>query len=841
MPVPLRLALRELRGGVRGFRIFLACLALGVATIAAAGSIGSAVESGLASDARRLLGGDLDFSLIYRPIPPEARARLDEMGEVSAQRTLRVMAGNPDTERRALAELKTVDDAYPLIGQVVLDPAQPLAEALARRDGLWGAVADPALLTRLDAGVGDVLTFGQARVEVRAALVTEPDRVASVTAFGPRLMTAQPVLEESGLILPGSLITHGYRLALPPGRDPGQVRRDLEAEFPDLGWRIRGLDRAAPGLQRMMDRVTLFLTLVGLTALLVGGIGVANAVKAHLDGRAETIATLKCLGASRAQVGLTYLIQIGLLGGLGIVIGLGLGALAPLAAQGLAGDLLPVKAGFALYPGPLALAALFGALTGVTFSLLPLLRAQVMPGAALFRDAALAGGAGGHLPWPMRLAPLPFAALLAGLTVLAAPRPDFALGFVVAAVGGLVIFRLAGEAVSVLARRVSPGAGRPGLRLAVANLHRPGAATVSVLLSLGLGLTVLVTVAQIEGNLKAHLLGRLPERAPAFFFIDLQPDQMPAFRDLLETTGGVELVSQAPMIRGRVVALNGAPVEIDKVAPDARWAVRGDRGLTTAAAPPANLDLTAGQWWPEDYAGPPLISLADGIAEGLGVGVGDTIDLNILGRTLTGEIASLRRVDWSSLSMNFSFILSPGALEGAPATWIATVTADGPAAEDRLEKAVAEPFPNVSAIRVRQALESVNTILAAAGQAIRMAAAVALVAGALVLAGAIAAGHRRRLYDSVVLKVLGATRGDLTRAYALEYGLLGAIAGLLAAGLGTGAAALVTENLMSVPFTFLPTVTLTTVAGAGLLTLAVGFAGTFRALNQPAAPLLKNE
>ncbi|MCA1941379.1 MAG: FtsX-like permease family protein, partial [Caenispirillum bisanense] len=381
LPVAWRFALRELRGGLKGFRIFLACLALGVAAIAAAGSMNRAVTTGLAEDARVLLGGDIEIELNYRPPTDEQFALMERYGRVS--RTVEMRAMGRSADDGTLVQIKAVDAVYPLYGAVELDPAQPLAEALAERDGRWGVAVDPALLVRLDLAVGDTLRIGDTDYAIRATVAREPDRANTVFAFGPRVMMSRDALQASGLVQPGALVEYETRIATD---NPDALRAELLQRFPDTGWQIRGLDRAAPGLERFLGNITLFLTLVGLTALLVGGIGVANAVKAFLDTRIQTIATLKCLGASAERIFHIYLIQISLIAALGIALGLALGAAVPFVAAGFLSDLLPVEARTALYAGPLLQAAGFGILTALVFALWPLSRARRVPAAALFRS-----------------------------------------------------------------------------------------------------------------------------------------------------------------------------------------------------------------------------------------------------------------------------------------------------------------------------------------------------------------------------------------------------------------------------------------------------------------------
>ncbi|MBB4266063.1 ABC transporter permease [Roseospira visakhapatnamensis] len=847
MPLSLRLALRELRGGLSGLRVLLACLALGVFAIAAAGSLTRAIQAGLEADAQALLGGDLVVERRYQPPDAAEQAALEALATPARVATLRAMAVAPgEAGARALVDLKAVGDGYPLYGTVTLTGGGPLAEALARRDSTWGAVAAPNLLDRLGLAVGDRLRLGSLTLEVRDTLAREPDRTTSLFSLGPRLMISLAALPDTGLVRPGSLVTWETRLRADQGVPPARIRARLTETFPEAGWRLRGTDQAAAGLTRFLETLTLFLTLVGLTALLVGGIGVANATGAWLRRRMTTIATLKCLGAPAALIFRVYLIQIGVLALLGIGVGVAGGAVTPWLVQTLAADLLPVRTQAAIYPGPLLLAATFGALTALVFALWPLARARDIPALALVKGADTATDPARR--WPRRRDLLGLAVALAALvilTVASADDPRFALGFTGGAAVAMGVFALAAVLVRRLARAAGPLAqGRPGLRLALANLHRPGAATGPVVLSLGLGLSVLVIVALIQGNLAHQIDERLPDRAPSFFFIDLQPDQVDPFRAVLAETGGAAVAETAfaDMVRGRITALNGVPVAEATVDPDVAWALRGDRGFTTAATPPEGTTLVRGTWWPEDHAGPARVSLPDDLAAGLGLDIGDTLTVNILGREITGTLANTRRVDWGSLRINFTFVVSPDALAGAPRSWIATVRLDGDAAtETAVERAVTDALPNVSAIRVKNALESVRVILDGAARAITASAAVTLLAGGLVLAGAMAAGHGRRVYESVVLKVLGATRGALLRGYLLEYGLLGLATGAIAAAVGTAGAWAVVVFVMDTDWVFLPDVLILTLVACVLVTLTAGYLGTWRALSGKAGPWLRNE
>lgn len=832
-------ARRELRGGLRGFGIFLACLGLGVAAIAGVGSLAAAVEGGLKADGRTLLGGDVSIRFTHRPATHEQLSWIeDNAARVSTVVEMRANAFTVDGGAFRLVELKAVDDVYPLFGSLSLSGEQYLQNSLSQIDDVWGSAAQVGLLERLGLSVGDQVRVGDLTVEIRSAIEREPDRGTQAFNFGPRLMISAHAMKETGLIQPGSIIRYFYRVDLPDGVTASVFRDAAAAAFPDAGWRIRDLENAAPNIQRFVDRVSSFMTIVGLTALLVGGVGVSNAVRHYLQGKIRTIATLKCLGAPARLILMVYLIQVGLISLIGIAVGLGVGLAVPLLAIDMLGDRLPVAAQHGLYWQPLALAALFGVLVTLVFSLWPLARARQIPGMALFREqvAPISGFPG----WGTLLVISALALLLAVVAVVTSAQPWLASGFVLGAAAALGIFSLIGHAVIFFSRRL-PRARNAKLRLAIANLHRPGGATGGVIMSLGMGLTVLVGVAMLEYNLKNQLDGALRGEIPGYYFIDLQSDQLPAFQRIASEFEPPIQIQTVPMLRGRVAAMKGVPASEIVPPPQEAWILRGDRGITWTAGPPPDPEkIVKGEWWPPDYDGPQLVSFDAEAARAFDLQIGDTITVNVLGRPIQATVANWRRIDWNDLGINFVMVFSPGVLSSAPLTYIATAHLNDDQ-EIRLENAVVRELPNVSAIRVKEVLQDVNEILTNVGVAVRVIAAVAIVAGVLVLAGAIAAGHRKRIYDAVVLKVLGATRKDLILAFALEYAVLGLVTAGIATGIGTTAAWFVMTQLMEAPWLFAPDPAIITIVAALTCTVGAGMIGTWAALNKKAAPLLRKE
>ncbi len=835
MTLVMRLALRDLGGHLSGFRVFLGCLIIGVAAIAGVGSLTSALVDGLRDQGQVLLGGDVELRLTGRAATPEERDALAHDGTVSETITLRTMARSPATGARGLAELKAVDGRYPLYGSVTLKGGGDVQDALARRNGVWGAAIAPELASRLKIGVGDRLSVGETELEVRAVIAHEPDRVNDGFTLAPRLMIARDALDATGLLARGSLNRHSYRLKLPPGTDLAAWRDRIETDFPNAGWRIRDRNGSAPRVREFVGRVRDFLTLVGLTALVVGGVGVGNAVRSHLERKVATIATLKTLGATAPTIFRIYLAQVLALAGIGIVAGLALGAALPHAVVALAGDRLPVIPALRLYPLTLGAAALYGLLVTLVFTLWPLAAARDVSAARLFRHEV-----GGRKRVRRRRDLIAIAvtgALLLALPFIGSESPLLVAWFEAGAL--VAVLLLVGLSAGL--KRLARGVGhvrRPVLRLALANLYRPGAPTTAVTLSLGLGLTLFTTLALVEGNLNRQISATLPEAAPSFYFIDIQKNEIDPFLAKARSIEGVTEVRAVPYLRGRIVRVGGVPAAAAKVEPGARWVLSGDRGLTYARDRPKDNPLVAGGWWPPGYSGGPEISFDAGLARKMGLEVGDTLTLDVLGRTITAHIRNLRQIDWGTLGINFAIMFDPYTLEAAPHSYLATLKAQ-PEAEASAYRILTDAFPNVSAVRMKEVLNSVARWLGDMGLAVSAAAAVTILVGILVLAGAMAAGERHHIYDAVILKTLGATRRTVFRVLVTEYAILGLATGVTALALGTGAAWVLVTRVMHMQWTFLPATAGLSTLAAVTLTVGFGLVGTWSALGARPARALR--
>jgi putative ABC transport system permease protein len=525
---------------------------------------------------------------------------------------------------------------------------------------------------------------------------------------------------------------------------------------------------------------------------------------------------------------------------IGAIPGLVLGAALPFLIAWGFGSILPLPLAPALHLQDLALALLYGLLTALAFAIWPLGRVHDVSVSALFRDEVAPDR---HWPRPIYIAlTIAAVALLAVLAVKLAYDQRIATIFVVAAAAVFLSLRLVASALMVLAKRM-PRPRSTALRLAIANIHRPGALTSSVVMSLGLGLALLITVIEVDGNLRRQFIAALPERAPSFFFLDIQSADAERFDAFIRQHAPGATLERVPMLRGRIVSANGVRAEDIRVPASQNWVLQSDRGITYSDTIPPGSRVSEGAWWPPDYAGPPLVSFERRVAGALGLTIGDPVEVNVLGRTIEARVANVRTLDWQSLGINFAMVFAPASLRGAPHTFIATLTYPGGstvAAETELLKAAADTFPSVTTVRVREAVDSVGGLITNLVAALRGASALTLLIAVLVLGGALAAGHRHRVYDAVVLKTVGATRGRLLAAYALEYLMLGIATAVFGVAAGTAAAAFVIRQVMNLPFAWLPGPDLAAAGIAVAVTVALGLVGTFHALGQKPAPVLRS-
>ncbi len=837
MRLAFRFARRELRSGIAGFRIFLACLALGVAAIAASGSTAEAFRQGLASQAREILGGDVVFSRDQGRFSPDQRAAFAALGPAAYSVRANGMAESGTGQRR-LVDMRGVDAAYPLVGAVELSGAPDLATALRVENGLAGAVVEQGLLDRLNLKLGDTFTVGGARFVARAVLLAEPDRLGRGFALGPRVVTTVPAVEQAGLLASGGLFGEAVRIALPADVDPKAAIAGVEKRFPQSRLEARDRSEAAAGAGRLIDQLEYFLGFIGLASLVAGGLGVGGAVSAYLEGRKPSIATLKALGAEGRLIRDIYLIQIGVLAAVGVAIGLVIGAVAPLVIGVLAKDSLPIPALFAVYPAPLVKAGAFGLLAAAAFALAPLARARATPPSALFRRQLT--------DRPILGVELVFAVLaaigLAGLALWTAPSKLAAAALIGGTVVAFALLWALGRSAAFLAGRLRRHAGG-AVRLGLANLAGPRSAARTASPAIGLGVALLAMVVLIQSSLLGQITEVAPRSAPSVVFTEIPADRGAAFDAAVAevmATPGPDRYRRLPLLTGRIVRLKGAPVDVDALPQGERWAFDQDILLSALAGAPDDANVVSGKWWAADYAGPPQIALSRDLAKAADLKVGDSLTLQLLGREMDVRIAALRRTEPGGFGTNFLLVLNAAAIRGANPRSVAIARAS-PAEERALTKTLGADFREVNIISVREQLEAAANLFDRLALAIRGAATVAGLAGLLVLIGAIAAGVRERAREAAVLKVLGGSHAQILIAYLVEYSLVGAIAGL--AGLLLGAAGawpvvtLAFKATWSVDWTG---VVLLLTSATGVSALGGGVAA-LHALSRRPAPVLRSD
>jgi putative ABC transport system permease protein len=835
LPLSLRLALRELRGGISGFYIFVICIALGAMAIAAVGTLSASIERAISREGRVLLGGDVEARRVHRQATPQERRLLEAQGTVSEVATLRSMARLADGAGQALVQVKAVDRAYPLYGAAEFEDGKSLADI--RQPG--AAAVERALIEQLGLKTGDRFQLGNETLTVAAVLSKEPDRLTAGLTLGPRVLVSLETLNRTGLAQPGSLINWRYRV-----RDEAagpQLTEKLTAELAGEGFRVRDRTDPSPGVSRSLRRLSDFLTLVGLTALLTGGIGVANSVSAFIERKRKVIAAYKALGAPGSLITRSFLIQVLIFALLGIGIGLLVGTALPFLATGLYGAILPIQLEFGFYPKPLLLATAYGLLIALIFILWPLGRARQIRAGELMREPV----EGNSRRWP----PPAFAAgsavsaiVLTLMAIFLSQQPHIAAIAIAAVAVTFLIFAALGYGFQRLAGAL-PRPGRPEIALALSSIAGPAGLTRTVTVSLGAGLTLLTAIALTNASMTDELKTQIPDQAPSHFFVGINKNDFTRFSELIAAKAPGSQLNSAPMLRGQIVELAGTPASEVKPPQEAAWVLNGDRGLTFSERLPDDSQIVEGEWWPEGYSGEPLVSFEAETGKALGLKIGDKVTFNVLGRNVTAKLANFRTVEWTSLNINFVMIFSPNTLEAAPYGVLATLTwpQSDPAGEAEIVRAVAAQFPTVTAVRVRDALETVNSLLGKVFVAIRVAGSLTLLSGVLVLAGALSTARARRIYEAVILKTLGATRRRILLAHMAEHLILGLATAIVAALAGTVVAYILLTQIIEISFTAPAGALLQAAILATIFMVAFGFFGTLRVLNAKAAPYLRAE
>ena len=789
-----RIARRDLNARFKGLRLLLVCIFLGTAALAAIGSLTAAIERELEANGQAFLGGDLQIEVWQRGLADEERAALEALGTVSGGTRLQAMARKGDVA--APVELKAVDAAYPLYGSLEIEDLGAVDAPTGDQAYLAQGAAD-----RLGVESGDTIAIGTQTLRVAGVIANEPDRLGEGFQLGPTIIVAEDVPARAGLLAPGAMYQSKTRVALDQPGDLEAIEESLETQFPDAGFDIDTADRAAPGTDHFVERMSEFLTLVGLAALVIAGIGIGGGVSSYLDARRQSIATLKVLGADSRDISRIYALQVFAASAVGSIAGLAVGvAVVPILATALDG-LLPVDTGFVFDFGALALAAAYGLLVALIFAAPPLMRARRFPAMALMRArvAPLT---------PDRSAALIVAAGLAAIVALAlatSSRPLLAGGFLLGAAVVLGLLAWLGMLIRKGAAAL-PRPTNPIARAALANIHRPGSSTGALVTALGFGLSAFVLLAAIQSAIDGNIESRVPEQAPDYFVLDVPREREADFRALVAQTDPAAKVSAVAAMRGSVLAFGPdgdmtRTADLDEI-PDGAWPLRGERGLTYAPGLPEGSTIAEGAWWDADHSGENLVSIDHEFAQAAGLEIGDRLTFGVLGAEIETRIASTRMIEWENMGFNYVFVLSPNALSDVPHNLAATIELSDAAQDAPLLQSLVREFPSTSVIEVGGVLQQARTILEQVGLATLAAASVAVLAGLAVLLGAIAAARASRTYDTVIMRVLGADRRQVLAMQLAEYAFLASALGLVALGLGTLTGWLVITQLFE--FDWLP-------------------------------------
>ena len=884
----LHMAWRETRAAWRHFLYFLICIAIGVGALTGVSLFGTQVEQTVTKEARSLLGGDLEIRLSWQ-VSSAGQAVLDSLQArgvtVTHVSELVAMAAKAESSTAGqptqIIELKAVEPQYPLYGSLRLEPTGDLVELLRRQTKnclerlCFGVVVQESLLIRMGLAVGDRLKIGQGQFIITGVVRTEPDRMANAFSLGPRVFMSQEGLRAADLIKLGSRVRERYLLKIPGAMAPEPLLYELRGRLASESARVSGYRDAQPQLKQSLEQLTRYLGLIGLTALFVGGLGVATSVHAFIREKLNTIAILKTVGADSPTIIRTYVLQAMILGLVGSLVGLIIGILLH---QGLpwmitalmASDLLDqlgfAKGGMDVSFVPLAKGLALGLLSTLLFTLWPLLTIREVKPARIFRRdvAPLTSSGDPERPrwWRVwrrmdRVKALTSVGVGLGLTLLSMWQAGswkvgalFILSFAVA----VLLLGLSAR-VALAALKKWPRPEHLVLRQAFGNIVRPGSQVVGITIAIGIGVMVVTTVSLVERSLLTQVGENRPTDAPTFFFIDIQSDQSEEFVALLRRRSNDPAPRLTPLIRSRLSALKGHAIKMEPTSEEEeqrektaekeerrkKWYLTREYILTFLQDLPKDNKIIQGTWWkPGQVFTKPLISIEEDAARQLGLTIGDTVELDIQGAPVTGEISSIRQVEWGNFSTNFYMIFSPGALDGAPQTHVATVRVN-PSEELALQQAVVASFPNVTAINIGDVLDSFARVLDRLSLAIRAVALFCVLSGGLVMAAALAATRYRRLYESVILKALGATRGVIAQTFAVEYAMLGALGGLLGSILASALSWAVLSTVFDLAWSLQPAVLATGFVATIALTMLVGFLSTYRILGQPPLSVLRHE
>ena len=837
----LRMAGREVRASPRRLLLLTASVAVGVAALVAINSFTANLRDSVRRQAQALLGADLSLES-RQPLPTRAERLLDSLerqGAAEARVTnFSAMAYVPRTEGTRLVQVAAIRGPYPFYGEIRTDPVPAWGELQSARH----AVVDPSLLTALRARVGDTLALGEGRFVVSGTVTSAPGNVGLRAAFGPRVFIPAAYLEETRLLGFGARAEYEAYLRLPSSIS-AQVFADRHgSQLRSERVRVRTVADDRERLNETLSRLTGYLGLVALVALLLGGIGVASAVVVFIRQRMDTIAVLRCLGASGRRVLAVYAVEAAGMALAGGLVGAAAGVGFQQALPGLLADLLPVDVDTAVSWSAIAVGVGMGLWVALIFALFPLLEVRrVPPLAALRRDVEPDARARDPWWWVVLIA---LAATTVGLAAIQVGSLRQGAVFSAGAAVAVLVLWAAAWALVRGTRRWLPRGWPYTWRQGLSNLHRPANQTVTVVLAIGFGAFLLGTLILVQLNLLQQLRVRGGPLRPNLVLFDIQPDQLSAVRRELRDAGLPAAVA-APIVPMRIASVKGRPVRamLGDTATTGAWALRREFRSTYRDTVVASERLVSGRWWePGARAGDrPGISMETELAQELNVGVGDEIVWDVQGIQVPTRVTSLREVDWARFEPNFFVVFQPGSLEDAPQTLVTLTRVESPAARGTLQRRLAEELPNVTTLDLSVVQEALERLVDRVVLAIRFMAAFTLATGTLVLIGALATSRFQRIREGALLRTLGATRAQLFRIVVAEYVALGTMAATVAALLSAAAAWALARWVFEGGFSPQPLPLAALVLGVVGLTVLVGLLNSREVIRRTPLEVLRGD
>jgi len=796
----LKLSLRELKGSFNEFKIVMISIFLGVFIITAVGSLSKNLKHEINNKSSELLGGDFELSTTYQEFPIKIKEWLEKNGKTSLIVELRTMLTSNQSVglKRRIVELKAVDQNWPLKGVPIIVPNKSINKSLKmnNNNNNNGALIDASLQKQLEIKVGDVLQLGKTKIQINGIIKKEPDRMFSFATFGSRLLISNATLKASGLVIPGSLVK--YKIKFIPNN------KNIDLSFLNkfvqgTNISIKNIKNSTNNFNSFIDKTSLFISLVGLITLLISGVGISNGVKGYLIKKIKNIAIFKALGAQNSIVFKIYFFQIIFIFLISIIPALIAGISIPFLLKTLISDSFLSTFEPFIFWEPIIISFLFGLIVCILFTIIPISKTYEIKPIQLLRLSA-------HHSlnnYSKKISALLLILIFALCFLIFKLTNDIKLSVYIFGVVLISFLILKGmtNLFFLSFRKLKFKIGSL-LEMARKSLIRPDTFAKSIVISFSIGLALLITLNIIEESLEHKIANTINKQAPNYFLIDIQPNQINQVKALTAEFIGEDSLNAQPMLRGRVTAINNLKVENLKINKDVNWVLKRDRAFSWSNKIPKNVNIISGEWWPNDYTGPLLLSIGDKVAKGLNVKIGDKIQFNILGRNFEAEIFNTREIIWQNMDINFIFILSKNKIQNAPHSWIATTTNTNKEMNNALIEKIVSNFSNISSVSVEETYVAIKSILNLLITIVNSIAFITLLSGVIVLAGILNVSKKDKLYEVAIFKILGARPKKIIFLWLQEFLIIGLMASLISILIGMSVSFILVTYIFQIDYYF---------------------------------------